>query len=340
LSGTIDPRGTKTGYHFEYGTSQTYGAHTAEITVGSGTSDVQAMQSVDYLAEDTTYHFRVVATTSYGTTYGADQTFSTGTAPLAQTDAPANIGSTGATLNGTIDPHGTEVEYYFEYGPTPEYGLSTAQTSAGSGDVDVEASETIAELSPGVTYHYRLVAVDDSTKQYGSEVTFTTTALPPLVKTIESGPGPAPAPNETPPLPQTPSPPSVQNARQSATRWRESNQLARISRAKTPTGTIFSFSLNEQVTVSFSFARFLGGPRGAHSCLAKTHENVKRTICNTAAAGTLSSTGHSGTNNVIFAGRLSHTSKLKPGQYRLTITATNSTGQRSTPVLLIFTTVK
>ncbi len=343
LNGTIDPRGAKTSYHFEYGPSQTYGAHTAEVAVGSGTSDVEATQSVDYLAEDTTYHFRVVATTSYGTTYGADQAFSTGTAPLAQTDAPANIDSTGATLNGTIDPHGTEVEYYFEYGLTPEYGLSTAQTSAGSGDFDVEASETIAELSPGVTYHYRLVAVDDSTKQYGSEVTFTTTALPPLVKTIEPGPGPGPAPNETPPPPaphQIPSPPSVQNARQSATRWRESDRLARISRAKTPTGTTFSFSLNEQAIVSFSFAQLVGGPRGAHSCLAKTHENVKRTICDTAVAETLSFTGHSGTNSVIFAGRLSHTSKLRPGRYELTITATNSAGQRSTPVSLSFTIVK
>jgi hypothetical protein len=343
LNGTIDPRGTKTSYHFEYGTGQTYGAHTAEVTVGSGTSDVQAMQSVDYLAEDATYHFRVVATTSYGTTYGADQTFSTGTAPLTQTDAPANIGSTGATLNGTIDPHGTEVEYYFEYGPTLEYGLSTAQTSAGSGDVDVEASEAIAGLSPGVTYHYRLVAVDDSTKQYGSEMTFTTTALPPLVKTIEPGPGPAPAPNETPPPPaphQTPSPPLVQNARQSTTIWRESNRLARVSRAKTPTGTTFSFALNEQATMSFSFTRLLGGPHVVHDCLAKTHRNVEDAICHTATAGTLSFVGHSGTNNVIFAGRMSHTSKLKPGQYKLTITATNSTGQRSTPVLLIFTIVK
>ncbi len=184
LNGTIDPHGTKTGYYFEYGTSQSYGEHTAEVTVGSGTSDVRAVQSVDYLAENTTYHFRVVATTIYGTTYGADQTFSTGTAPLAQTDAPANIGSTGATLNGTIDPHGTEVEYYFEYGPTPEYGLSTAQTSAGSGEADVQASETIAELSPGVTYHYRLVAVDDSTKQYGSEMMFTTIAPAPPAEIV------------------------------------------------------------------------------------------------------------------------------------------------------------
>ncbi len=180
LNGTIDPSGTRTSYYFEYGTSQTYGARTAEVIAGSGTSDVQAAQSVDDLAEDTTYHFRVVATTLYGTTYGADQTFSTGTAPFVQTGAAAGIGSTVATLDGTIDPHGTEVEYYFEYGPTSAYGSSTAPTSAGSGDVDVQASQMIAELSPGVTYHYRLVAADDSTKQYGGEMTFTTiTPAPP-----------------------------------------------------------------------------------------------------------------------------------------------------------------
>lgn len=63
LDGTIGPHGIKTGYYFEYGASQTYGARTAEVTAGSGTSDVQAMQSVDYLTEHTTYHFRLVAKT-------------------------------------------------------------------------------------------------------------------------------------------------------------------------------------------------------------------------------------------------------------------------------------
>ncbi len=43
---------------------------------------------------------------------------------------------------------------------------------------------------------------------------------------------------------------------------------------------------------------------------------------------------------MIFAGWISHTSKLKPGRYELTIIATNSTGQRSTPVSLSFTIVK
>lgn len=88
LSGTIDPRGKKTSYHFEYGTSPTYGAHTAEVTAGSGTSDVQTVQSVHRLAEDTTYHFRVLATTLFGTTYGADRTFTTGVKPPVPPEPP------------------------------------------------------------------------------------------------------------------------------------------------------------------------------------------------------------------------------------------------------------
>jgi hypothetical protein len=336
IRGSIERNGVTNNYYFEYGTTSAYGQRTTERESGG---EEEEKEEVSDLIPGTLYHYRIVATNSYGTSYGADRTFSTGIEPSVQTDAPVTVSSEEATLSGTINPHGTEVAYYFEYGLTPQYGMSTAQASAGSGDVDVKAARTVADLTPGVTYRYRVVVVYGSIKLYGSEVTFTTTALPPFVKTI----GPGPAPEETPPPPaphQTPSSPSVQNVRQSTARWRESNQLARISRAKTPTGTTFSFSLNEQATVSFSFTQFLGGPRVVHRCLAKIHKNVKGTICNTATAGMSSFTGHSGTNKMIFAGRMSHTSKLKPAQYQLTITATNPAGQRSTPVSLIFTIVK
>jgi hypothetical protein len=112
----------------------------------------------------------------------------------------------------------------------------------------------------------------------------------------------------------------VQNVRQSATRWREGNRLAQISRAKTPTGTTFSFSLNEQATVTFSFTQRVKG----------------RTV----TAGGLTFTGHSGTNRVKFQGRVSSTKKLRPGRYTLAITATDSAGVRSAPKSLSFTIVK
>jgi hypothetical protein len=67
----------------------------------------------------------------------------------------------------------------------------------------------------------------------------------------------------------------------------------------------------------------------------------KRTV----TAGTLSFTGHSGMNRVVFQGRISRANKLKPGRYTLVITATNtagqtSAGQTSAPQKLSFTIVK
>jgi len=124
-----------------------------------------------------------------------------------------------------------------------------------------------------------------------------------------------------PPRPPEPGPrPEVQNARQSATRWREGNRLATVSRAKTPTGTTFSFSLNEAATVNFSF----------------THRVKGRAV----TAGGLSFGGRSGANKVKFQGRLSSAKKLKPGRYTLVITATDSAGVSSAPKSLSFTVVK
>jgi alpha-tubulin suppressor-like RCC1 family protein len=165
---------------------------------------------------------------------------------------------------------------------------------------------------------------------------------------------PPPAPHEPPPsnptppsgpqqlLPPGPSeispPPSVQDTRQSAKRWREDNPLALRGHAKTPAGTTFSFSLNEPATVSLSFTQLPEVRRGAHDCLAATHEHMP---CDGAVLrGTLSFTGHSGTNNVVFAGRISRTDKLKPGRYELTITAIDSADQRSAPVSLSFAITK
>jgi hypothetical protein len=346
--GSVYGKEVATTYSFEYGTTTSYGQQTPERKARGEEHAEMNEEVLSGLTPGTVYHYRILATNSYGTSYGADQTFSTGTEPVVETGAPASVSYDEATLSGAINPRGVEVEYNFEYGTSQEYGQRTVESSAGSGISDVQETQAVSGLTEDTVYHYRVVAASSYGTTYGADRTFSTpikplvqtntpteiaatgAALPPLVK----------SPNEmlTPPVPG-PSP-LVKDARQSAARWREDNRLARISRAKTPTGTTFSFSLNEQATVSFSFTQLLGGPWGAHSCLAKTHKNVKRTICDNATAGTLSFTGHIGTNSVIFAGRISRRDKLNPGTYELIITATNAVGQRSAPVRLRFTIVQ
>ncbi|HME02503.1 MAG TPA: hypothetical protein VKG38_05670, partial [Solirubrobacteraceae bacterium] len=55
--------------------------------------------------------------------------------------------------------------------------------------------------------------------------------------------------------------------------------------------------------------------------------------------GTISFTGHLGTNKVFFQGRLSRSKKLQPGRYTVTVNATDAAGGRSAPVSLRFTVV-
>jgi hypothetical protein len=77
LAGTVDPNGTSTNVYFQYGTTTSYGFTTATQSAGSGTSAVTIRQTVSGLVCGGLYHFRAVASTTFGTYYGPDQTFAT-----------------------------------------------------------------------------------------------------------------------------------------------------------------------------------------------------------------------------------------------------------------------
>jgi len=65
-------------------------------------------------------------------------------------------------------------------------------------------------------------------------------------------------------------------------------------------------------------------------CRPLTRSNRRKRRCTIPnVRGTLSFNGHAGTNKVKFQGRLSRSKKLKPGRYTLTITTTDSAGNRS-----------
>lgn len=134
--------------------------------------------------------------------------------------------------------------------------------------------------------------------------------------------------------------PTVSRLNETAKTWREGNKLAQISgsrhKRKPPVGTTFSFSLNERASVTFSFAQQAIGRKVGGKCMAKSHKNAKRKSCKrTVTAGTLFFTGHTGTNRVVFQGRISRSKKLKPGRYTAVVTAAAS-GERSGPKKLPF----
>jgi hypothetical protein len=261
--------------------------------------------------------------------------------PTAATGAATGVGETSATLNGTLGAGGSSTAY-FQFGTTAAYGSSTAAQSVGASSSPSPLAAAIGGLAPGTTYHFRLVVENPDGVVYGGDQTFTTEARGATSTTEVITTPPARLTSTSPSLPsETSLPPAVRNAHQSTSRWREGNRLASITRGKTPTGTTFSFSLNEQATATFSFTQLVGGREGTHGCLARTHANAQRKSCSYAVTrGTLSFTGQDGTNSVLFMGRVSHTEKLKPGRYTLVITATNTAGQKSAPQKLSFTIVK
>jgi phospholipase C len=96
--------------------------------------------------------------------------------PALETAAPAPIGPTSATLQGTVDPDGTLVgSCRFEYGTTSSYGSSApCATAPGEGTAPVAESSEVEGLAPDTTYHFRIVAANAAGSQTGPDLTFTT----------------------------------------------------------------------------------------------------------------------------------------------------------------------
>src|SRR5438105_315586 len=108
LNGTVDPHGFSTSVHFEYGTKTSYGTTTASQTkTGNTYQNVSA--NISGLSASTTYHFRIVATTSTDTLSLHDAlpiSLSPTGSPVPITNPATLVASSSATLNGTVDPHG------------------------------------------------------------------------------------------------------------------------------------------------------------------------------------------------------------------------------------------
>jgi hypothetical protein len=188
LNGTIDPGGVSSTYHFEYGPDTSYGARTAESAPVTGSGEIPATAIATGLNPNATYHFRIVGSNASGSIAGNDQTFTTPAAPPLLDGSPAfasSITTTGATLNATLNPNGSNTTYRFEYGTAgpcdahPCASTAAAGAGAGHGDQPVTVDLT-GLLTASTTYHYRLVA-DNGTGgvQHGADGLFSTAPATP-----------------------------------------------------------------------------------------------------------------------------------------------------------------
>jgi hypothetical protein len=160
-----------------WSTSQNPTTADSKTVDGSGTGSFTS--SITGLSPATTYYVRAYATNSAGTSYGSQVSFATAATtalPTVTTLAASPITSSGATLNGTVNPNGSSTNAWFEYGTSPTLSSydSTTSQSVGSGTNAVSFNQPISNLSPSTTYYYRIAASNDAGTNRGSILDFTT----------------------------------------------------------------------------------------------------------------------------------------------------------------------
>jgi phosphodiesterase/alkaline phosphatase D-like protein len=190
LNGTVNANLLSTTVTFEYGLTISYGSTaTATQSPVTGSTSTSVSANLTGINPGATYHFRVKAVNSLGTTNSNDMTFTTGgLAPVATTVTASNVLAVTSTLNGTVNAGDLSTTVTFEYGLTTSYGsTATAAQSPVTGTTTANVSANISGLTPGgITYHYRVKAVNVLGTVYGNDMTFVTTGQEPLTLTSDA----------------------------------------------------------------------------------------------------------------------------------------------------------
>jgi len=186
LNGTVNPNSLSTTVSFEWGANTDYG-NTVAATQSpvTGNTSVSVSVKLTGLTPGTTYHFRIKAENSLGITYSSDMTFRTlGDIPSVTTLDVTNLQTHAATLNSSVNPNYLSTSVTFEWGTTTSYdSTTTALQSPLTGNSDVSVNIDLSGLSPGTTYHYRIVATNELGTTNSEDITFTTLGQVPLIVT-------------------------------------------------------------------------------------------------------------------------------------------------------------
>jgi len=179
LTGSLTPNGTDAHYDFELGASASYGEKTPSVDAGSAKEAVAAKALLTTLTPNTTYHYRLTATNSFGTTEGADAHFTTSGPPQILPQPTTGLTHEAATINAKLDPGELETTYHFVYGESTAYGHETSPAKLAPGEAFVPVAATLSSLKIGTTYHYRLIAENSAGKTEEPDQSFET--VPPAL---------------------------------------------------------------------------------------------------------------------------------------------------------------
>ncbi|MCX6303419.1 MAG: BACON domain-containing carbohydrate-binding protein [Bacteroidetes bacterium] len=173
LNGSVNPNGLATSYHFEWGTTASYGNNTTTVAAGAGNTTLTVNAPITGLIAGTTYHYRIVAVNVDGTGNGNDMTFIPCAATVITTAATA-ITTTTATAGGNVtsDGGGAVTARGTCWGTAANPTIAGSHTTDGAG-LGVFPS-SLTGLLANTTYHIRAYATNASGTSYGNDLTFTT----------------------------------------------------------------------------------------------------------------------------------------------------------------------
>jgi len=183
---TDDGGGTITGKGVCYGTSSGPTISGTRTSDGGGTGIF--VSNVSGLSASTLYYVRAYATNSAGTAYGSQVTVTTAAPvpvlPTVTTTSVNPVTYNSGTGGGNVTSEGnatvTARGVCWSTSPGPTTDNSKTTNGAGPGSF----SSSITGLNYSTLYYVRAYATNSVGTAYGSEVTFTTSALPWVVPTL------------------------------------------------------------------------------------------------------------------------------------------------------------
>ncbi len=254
---------------------------------------------------------RVLIAGGYDSVYLATAELAGVSAPALSAAAATAISSVGASLTASASSE-APLSAYFQYGTTSDYGSETAKQPVGASNRALPFTASVSGLASGTTYHFRAVTENGAGTVYGPDQTFTTVSVAP----------------------------SITGLTQSHRRWRAGSKAAHLS-SRAPRGTVFSFVLSQQASVTLAFTQPATGRRVKGHCVALSHRNRGRAHCSRVITrARLIIAGKAGPNRLAFQGPVSSSRRLSPGTYTVVITATNSAKLTSAPKRLTFTILR
>ena len=184
VSGTVNPVGQASSYHFEYSREGGPTERTPDVVVNEGGPPGEVPVAVSGeltgLLPNSEYEVRLVgvATGTGVSIRSSARHFKTAAAaPFVIVGDAIDRTSTTVTLLGKVNPLGQQTSYRFEYGTSTTYGQQQPvdhDDVIGTGRDHLAVHAYLTKLLPGTEYHYRVVATNATGTTFGPDRTFMT----------------------------------------------------------------------------------------------------------------------------------------------------------------------